>query len=426
MRVRLLLLFVALTGYSFTGFAQSYEPGVLVRSTGDTLRGEIENAFWVEPPTSISFRPAAGSPSQVFQPRQLRAVRLTGGRYFRYETLPIDHAAETRIAALPSSNVTDVRIDPVLAEVLVEGAATLFRVVLPGAAHYLVRRSGQPVLDLSERRYMSAGSNGGGRTVADGNNYRGQLGVYFGDCPAAQGLAQKAAFTPQGLTEVVQAYNATCGPARQAGRTYVEQANPRRRLALLGGVIGGVRYNYLKSYYGPTTCIDCKPHPFGGLYAELLLPGRRAAMYGELTTTSVRSQGLQLASFTYNSFVYTSLLHTARTGLRFFFPLPREKQWLLTLGYEMNFVSNESGVPAGTAPAVLVEEGGPYYSPTFMPTIGLGWRSRRLTVSIDGQSYRGRYDDSAFFGDNYAARLGISYRLGHSPDAVQPGAPAQR
>lgn len=49
--------------FSFRSFAQTYEPGLLVRSNGDTLRGEIENGFWVEPPTFIHFRSGAASPS---------------------------------------------------------------------------------------------------------------------------------------------------------------------------------------------------------------------------------------------------------------------------------------------------------------------------------------------------------------------------
>ena len=420
---RILLLLIFSLFCSLQTRAQAYEPGLLVRSDGDTLRGEIKNTFWVEPPTSISFRPAVNAPTQVFLPRQLRAVRLTGGRYFRYEILPIDHAAETRIAVLPTGNVTDVRTDSVLAEVLVEGAATLLRVVLPGAAHYLVHRTGQPALDLSERRYLSSGSTGGARTVANGNNYRGQLGVYFGDCLAAQSLAQKAAFTPQGLTEVVKAYNGTCGPARQAGSIYVEQATPRRRMALLGGVLGGVRYNYLKSYYGQETCIDCQLHPFGGLYADLLMPGRVVAIYGELSSTPIRSQGLQLASFTYNSFTYRAWLHTARVGLRFFFSLPREQQWLLGLGYELSTLTNRNGVPAGTPPAIVLDELSTYQNPTALPWLALGWRSRRVTISLDGQYYFAPKEESILIGSNYSLRLGMSYRLGRNPDTAGKALP---
>ncbi|WP_073110108.1 hypothetical protein [Hymenobacter daecheongensis] len=124
--------------------AQTYEPGLLVQANGDTLRGEIENSFWTEPPTFIHYRPTATSPSQLFQPRQLRALSFTGGRSFRYVIVPIDHAAETRLDRLPRGNYFEVRTDSLLAEVLLEGPAELLRVTRPGATHYLLRRPSQP------------------------------------------------------------------------------------------------------------------------------------------------------------------------------------------------------------------------------------------------------------------------------------------
>ena len=416
--LRFLFIFLV---FSLQARAQAYEPGLLVRSNGDTLRGEIENGFWVEPPTFIRFRPTPQAASVLFQPRQLRAVRLGKARYFRYEALPLDHAAETRLDLLPGSNVANVKIDSVLAEVLVESTATLLRVVLPGATHYVVRRPGRAVLDLSERRYLSNGPTGA-RTVANGNNYRGQLTIYFGDCPAANTAAQKAAFTTAGLAAVVQAYNTTCGAPGPASRTYLASATPRSRVALRGGVLAGVRYNRLESHYGPTHCVDCRPHPFAGLYGELLLPGRAAALYGELSTSTFRNEGLQLASYTYVPFAYRAWLHTARLGLRFFFNLPHEQQLLLGLGYELNVVASRSGIPAGSSPNVLIRQADEYGEPTLFPNLSLGWRRQRLTLSLDGQLYGTQTDDggAVFFGTDYALRLGMGYRLGRNPDATTP------
>ena len=58
----LLLLTASLFG-SLQTRAQAFEPGLLVRSNGDTLHGEIENGFWTEPPALIRYRSAPNSPS---------------------------------------------------------------------------------------------------------------------------------------------------------------------------------------------------------------------------------------------------------------------------------------------------------------------------------------------------------------------------
>ncbi|MCC3152127.1 hypothetical protein [Hymenobacter sp. BT770] len=46
MLLRILIVVIVFSCYSFHALAQAYEPGLLVRSNGDTLRGEIENSFW--------------------------------------------------------------------------------------------------------------------------------------------------------------------------------------------------------------------------------------------------------------------------------------------------------------------------------------------------------------------------------------------
>ena len=64
LKLLLLLLTASLFG-SLQTRAQAFEPGLLVRSNGDTLHGEIENGFWTEPPTLIRYRSASNSPSQA-------------------------------------------------------------------------------------------------------------------------------------------------------------------------------------------------------------------------------------------------------------------------------------------------------------------------------------------------------------------------
>ena len=431
MRLRLLFALPALLA-SVLSHAQTFEPGLLVRSNGDTLRGELENGFWVEPPAFIRFRTTPGSTSQIFQPRQLRAVSFTSGRYFRYEVLPINHAAEVQLDRLPRGYTTDVRSDSLLAEVLLEGPAGLLRTSYAGIAHYLIRRTGQPYLELSEQKYLRTTPTGS-QEVANANNYQSQLELYFGDCPAAYAAAVKAPFTVLGIAAVVQAYNSACAPGTLPGRSWLALATPRRRLALQGGLLAGLRYSYFRNGYEriPETmpCTDCQPRPFAGLYADLLQPGRTNALYGELSISRFSNQNweyYQLNSYiSYYAVNYEAWLVSARLGLRFFFPLPHEREWLLSFAYELN---------KSFAPTITYSTGDPvtisndqlgYGLPSLLPNLGLGWRARRCTVSLDGQLYVNREGENAFaclVGSNFVARASIAYRLGRNPDATPPAA----
>lgn len=439
MLLRLLYLTVLCLGCSARLLAQNYEPGYLVRSTGDTLRGEIENDFWEQPPTFIRYRRAAGSPSELLKPRQLRAVSFTGGRYFRYEVLLLDHAAETRLQDVQRGNFVDMQPDSVLAEVLLTGPVELLRVALPGAVHFEVRRPGQPPLRLSERNYLSENEHGGW-AVRDGNNYREQLAVYFIDCRAAEQAARAAAYTSAGLGAVAQAYARSCAPTGPPLRNWLAPAASRRRIAFQGGVLAGVRLNRTQSpaYIAGDEYVDGQPHPFGGFYAELLQPSRTAAFYGELTLSPMRGVGAYSAGQdaaghdVYQSFNYRALLGTARLGVRFLLPLRHDQQFVLGLGFEHNSVIGQTlpALPPTANPYdtyVYPSHGEEAYaSPTILPNLTLGWRHQRFTATLDGQLYRSRDFNgfsSIFFGSSYALRLGLSYRLGRHPDAVVAGKP---
>lgn len=442
MKLRILYALPALLLTAFLAPAQTFEPGLLVRANGDTLRGEIENSFWTESPQSVRFRRSAESPAEVFKPRQLRSFSLTGGQYFRYEALPIDHAAENRFEYIRHGNATNIQVDSLLAEVLVEGPVSLLRVGRLSGPHFLLLGPNQPILDLSAHEYLRQSPTGAWERT-DGNNYRGLLGMYFTACPAAFTAIQKAPFTPEGLATVVQAYNQTCSPTHQAGRSWLAQAGPRRRMALQGGLLAGLRYNRIEAPFNVATgaCVDCVPHPYAGLYAELLQPNRTGALYGEISLSRFKGAGTE---FDYQSrmttdYHYQAWLATARLGVRHFFRLSHERQFILGFGYELNKVLN----PALTlvlGPPVTADYEVFYAAPTYLPNLDLSWRTNRLTATVDGQLYydsretrnnvnpmggnsASTFFSGLFFGSNFALRLGVAYRLGRHPDDAKP-APA--
>ena len=347
---RRLFTLPALLLVSLFSHAQNFEPGFLVRSTGDTLRGEIEDAAWSTPPPRITYRTGPGSAAQVFQPRQLRFVQLGSGRTFRFAALPLDQAAETRLDRLPRGNASHVEIDSVLADVLLDGPASLLRVVTLSTTHYCIVAPGHPALDLCERSYITETANGS-LVVRNGNNYRGQLAVYFVTCAEATRAAETATFTPQALVAVVQTYNRNCSPTRQAGKNQLATAAPRRRIALRGGLVAGFRYNHVNAFDGPQgdACFDCTPRPLAGFFGELLLPGRNTALYGELGVSRAQGRYIIYRESTgavgatpveYYSFAdYRTTLLSARFGLRHYLALTPTQKLVLGLNYEWNLMA---------------------------------------------------------------------------------------
>ena len=110
---------------------------------------------------------------------------------------------------------------------------------------------------------------------------------------------------------------------------------------------------------------------------------------------------------------------SARFGMRFFFPLPHERQVLLSLTYELSQALRPVITSSTGDPVLLPADQLGFGLPTLLPSLGLGWRARRCTLHLDGQLYTNRNGEGLFtrlVGTNFVARASIAYRLGRNPD----------
>ncbi|SHJ26417.1 hypothetical protein SAMN02745146_2670 [Hymenobacter daecheongensis DSM 21074] len=269
--------------------------------------------------------------------------------------------------------------------------------------------------------------------MTDGNNFRGQLALYFPDCPATQAAARTAAFSAPDLVSLVQTYNTACSPTRQPGRSLLAQAQIRRRVALRGGLLAGARYNRIDYrtdglLVADPTCANCRFFPLGGLYAELIQPGRTGALFGEFLLSTFRApadfqhtNGNQPT--TYSTFTFSTKVATARLGVRYSFPLPHEQQWLFSASYELSRTINPRFSAVRGVPYTPVRDDAYYPIQTLLPALGLGWRTGPLTLSADGLLLSdGRAGEflGFFVSQSFVLRTSLAYRLGRNPDQAAP------
>ena len=379
---------------SFTQ-AQRFDPGFLVKTTGDTLRGEIENDFWVQPPLTVRFRSAPDATLATYETTEISSLALTNSRYFRRELLPLDRSAETQKALLPNGLVFNQKPESVLAEVLIEGPASLLRMALPGAVHYWVRRENQPFIELTERLYMRRIN--GRLNIVDGNNYKAQLYTYFGDCASVAQAAQATPYTAAGLISLVQAYNQECAVTRQPGTDFTLTDNPKRRIVLNGGILGGGRLNSLRlrgqSANGTRHAvldglnIDNRPHPLAGLYLDVLNGGRQVALHGDLTVSTFGQAGrLSSPAGPNGRYVWRGKLGTARLGARHFVPVGRQQgRFFYGAGVLLEYVwDHESRLEYASSGSSYPQT--PFVNPLelhSLPYLELGWRQGRFTAALD-------------------------------------------
>jgi hypothetical protein len=320
---------------------QVFERGYLVTSAGDTLRGELENRFWQAPPESVTYRPSPNSPAQTYSREQLRAVRLEGERYFGAETLMLDHSTQKQIANLPQHAIVKQSPEYLLAEVLVDGQVSVLRAVVVDIAHYFIQRPGQPALELTERKLLA--ETGGHQYIVDVNNYKSQLTVYFGDCPAAIKAVRTAAFSVKDIAAVVQAFNTHCAPTKQLSTDNTAMQHPHRPFAFNAGMLAGANFNAIQLDRAVPNGeeqsllsglnLDGQLHPTAGLYLGVLLPGRRWVGHSELTGSSFGRRGTFALAGGAGSYTWHGTKLDTRLGLLYMLIQHLRKEFFVSGGF---------------------------------------------------------------------------------------------
>lgn len=422
MRPYLLLFLLSCT--CFSGLrAQTIEPGYLVLSSGDTLRGEVENAFWEDPPASVRFRSAPTAELRTYSALQLRGLGLTSGRRLRLELLPLDRSATTDVSRLPNNLRSYQKPEQVLADVLVDGPASLLGVTLGSVHHFFVRREAQPYFEMTERNYLKL--QNGTQVIADANNYTGQLLLYFGDCKAATTAAAQVPFTADGLKTVVQAYNRECSATRQAGRETTDQKATTGRVAIRAGILAGARYNSVlfSGEAGPVADFaglnaDGRVHAQAGGYVDIVSGGRRLALHAALLasrfgrSTPVSFRPVNQSAAQSGRFTWQGTVVNLQIGLRGFAPLGTKLQLLYGGGYEINsFLKPKSELTYGGTTFDFL--GG--FRGTLLPYLEAGLTQGRFGGLLNGRLYESQFYAGQLVRSWSLSAL-LSYRLNKNVD----------
>lgn len=245
------------------------------------MRGEVENAFWTEPPKKVRFWPVAAVAPVPYAVGHLRSVALASGLLLRCEWLPLDRTTEVLIDYLTTSHEPHQRPDSVIADVLATGPVSLLAVLLNGNQHFFLRRAGQSCLELAGRNYLVYGR--GPAHVADANNYKAQLRLYFIDCPLLTRQLEGLPYTVEAMRHVVYVYNRGCSEPTTGPESPRRDNRPMVSVRL--GLLCGLRVNSLLLRSNePVGALDGedingRPHVQGGGYVDVLSTGRRVGLH---------------------------------------------------------------------------------------------------------------------------------------------------
>ncbi|TGE22957.1 porin family protein [Hymenobacter metallicola] len=220
-----------------------FRPGYVVPTSGDTIRGLIDNRGTVTLARQIRFKASAEGSVTEYAPAQLRAAGFTPGQ--NYESLSVD-GGQAFLA------------------VLAKGPVSLYRYSDPNdRQHYYVLSATRPLTELLQRdTVQEAMVNGAAKRVkVRAYPFRKVLASSFTGCYTITGDLARAELKESTLIRLFQSYYSCQGGASTG--TIRTRRESKLRFSVVGGLNQG---SYLFAEYKNTSVdIKSKQRPIVGI-----------------------------------------------------------------------------------------------------------------------------------------------------------------
>lgn len=336
---RTLPFFAALLALPQVMHAQSnWRPGYVISLPGDTLRGTVDYSLGSRSAYECRFKALPTGEATTYAPAQLRGYGFVHDRFYQTQRVfRQDFAGDT------TSQVA-------FAEVLVQGAASLYRFAGGNTREQYYLRSGtgplKQLVQTSERVVEN-----GRIFLREKAMYRATFAEAFQACPAVQFEVVKAPFGRSSLVQLVRHYNDCVGGGHVVSAV---AASRRRSYVLLEAVGGGQRstLDFDSSYPEQRVSLPDVPSPVVGLALQQYLPlmGNRWSLRVELLYQRQQYEKEFQSSSPYRTYAYQEHVWVRLDQLRVpievrFSPFGKRIRPFVALGASVGFAlknTNES------------------------------------------------------------------------------------
>ena len=235
------------------GIAQpNYRPGYVVTSSGDTLKGLVNDHTEAKNARECFFKAASEEPPRQYGPDQLHGYGFADGKMYESKRVRLDSTTS----------------ETVFVELLVKGRLSLYHYKVGN--HYLAGKTPEELVELT--RVEKTIERDGVPYVIVREFYKGTLIYMTLDCPRLKRKLDRLPFVHNDLIRVVHEYN-TCNDSSASFRT------KRKLVTAKAGLVAGFNRSRLrfsadhpKYDYLAKASLDEKAYPFVGLYVQTTIP----------------------------------------------------------------------------------------------------------------------------------------------------------
>jgi hypothetical protein len=211
MHPRILFPTIMLSAISLLHGQSGFQPGYLIDIDRDTIAGAIEDRGEVENSKVCHFRATGQDQLVEYLPAEITGYCFTGGKC--YVTRPIE---------------MDGSEQPVFAECLVQGSASLYYVRVAHAENYFIEKEHSGMVALTNE--VKEVQVNGKATKVYSKQYIRLLKALFSDCPEIQPSIDQVNLTHKSLISITCKYNEYVGGTEPC-ITYGQGSRTRLRVA---------------------------------------------------------------------------------------------------------------------------------------------------------------------------------------------------
>jgi hypothetical protein len=267
---------------TISSFAQSFKPGKLIRSDGDTLTGFIYSGAINRNPSQIIFRQTESEGGTKYLPGSISGF-IVNDQIFRSAVVTRNAEAPSPISSSPEFSLVK---DTVFLMSLVDGIKSLsvYRDKSTVYNFYVSTDTGYQLLLYKKYLRETAGNN----FVVDINMFRNQLNDYLADCPSIEKKISNAAYAAAQLSDLFTAYYKCKNVAAKYKR-----ASERTKQEF--GIFAGVTQTKVDFDGSDPVSLFAFPSSTnitGGIFLNIVLPRnlRKVSINNELTYSSYSTE----------------------------------------------------------------------------------------------------------------------------------------
>lgn len=308
MHCKLAFLTFLLLSFHYSKAQKSFEPGYLVTSPNDTLRGYIDYKNWSRNPETISFKTSPNEKAETYGLGEMEGFGVHGENYVKAHVEA--NISPTDVAKLSSAPLPELVKTVAFLLVVNNGPKGLFYLKdKDGKVQLYVRDKEGAYQLLINHKYLA-----GKGQVATVTYYREQLKNFFAECPGLIADQKLLPYSQQSIGKVFDRFYEKCSSQKIPVISYKPYGSP-----IQVGVVAGMSSSKLSFEGSGAPELVYGDFPLsnkvsGGVFLNYVFPRwkQRVSLYNELAFTSYKSSAVKQSTYSDNS--YSRVTNTLGLG----------------------------------------------------------------------------------------------------------------